>query len=89
MADAERKGLSGYGDMVNIRHVHIKDSVDRKKDFVTLEINLDKSLHWEVRSNARWGQLIIYLENEAQIQEILAIAFASARGCEEGKATNI
>ena len=82
--DEERKGLSGYGDMVNIRHMHIKDSVDRKKDFVTLDINLDKSLHWQVTSNERWSQLTIFLENEAQIQEILAIAFASARGCKEG-----
>ena len=82
--DEERKGLSGYGDMVNIRHNHIKDSVDRKKDFVTLDINLDKSLHWQVTSNERWSQLTIFLENEAQIQEILAIAFASARGCKEG-----
>ena len=82
--DAERTGLSGYGDMVNMRHNHIKDSVDRKKDFVTLDINLDKSLHWQVTSNERWSQLTIFLENEAQIQEILAIAFASARGCKEG-----
>ncbi len=82
--DEERKGLSGYGDMVNMRHNHIKDSVDRKKDFVTLDINLDKSLHWQVTSNERWSQLTIFLENEAQIQEILAIAFASARGCKEG-----
>ena len=82
--DEERKGLSGYGDMVNMRHNHIKDSVDRKKDFVTLDINLDKSLHWQVTSNGRWSQLTIFLENEAQIQEILAIAFASARGCKEG-----
>ncbi len=89
MANDETKGLSGYGDMVTIQHRHISDSVDRKKDFVTLEINLDKSLHWEVRSNARWGQLVVYLENEAQIQEILAIAFASARGCEEGRGTDI
>ena len=81
--DEERKGLSGYGDMVNMRHNHIKDSVDRKKDFVTLDINLDKSLHWQVTSNERWSQLTIFLENEAQIQEILAIAFASARGCKE------
>ena len=82
--DEARKGLSGYGDMVNMRHNHIKDSVDRKKDFVTLDINLDKSLHWQVTSNERWSQLTIFLENEAQIQEILAIAFASARGCKEG-----
>ena len=82
--DEERKGLSGYGDMVNMRHNHIKDSVDRKKDFVTLDINLDKSLHWQVTGNERWSQLTIFLENEAQIQEILAIAFASARGCKEG-----
>ena len=82
--DEERKGLSGYGDIVNMRHNHIKDSVDRKKDFVTLDINLDKSLHWQVTSNERSSQLTIFLENEAQIQEILAIAFASARGCKEG-----
>ena len=82
--DEERKGLRVYGDMVNMRHNHIKDSVDRKKDFVTLDINLDKSLHWQVTSNERWSQLTIFLENEAQIQEILAIAFASARGCKEG-----
>ena len=82
--DEEHKGLSGYGDMVNMRHNHIKDSVDRKKDFVTLDINLDKSLHWQVTSNERWSQLTIFLENEAQIQEILAIAFATARGCKEG-----
>ena len=89
MAKDKAKGLSGYGDVVNMRHVHIKDSVDSKKDFVTLDIKLDKSLHWQVVSNERWSQLIIFLDNEAQIQEILAIAFASARGCKEGKGTNI
>ena len=79
----ETKGLSGYGDVVNMRHNHIKDSVDRKKDFVTLDINIDKSLHWTITSNERWSRLTIFLDNEAQIQEILAIAFASARGCKE------
>ena len=83
MADEKRKGLSGYGDVVNIRHTHIKDSVDKKKDFVTLEVNMDKGLHWQITSNERWSQLTIFLENEAQIQEILAIAFATARGCKE------
>jgi len=79
----ETKGLSGYGDVVNMRHNHIKDSVDRKKDFITLDINIDKSLHWNITSNERWSRLTIFLDNEAQIQEILAIAFASARGCKE------
>ena len=79
----ETKGLSGYGDVVNMRHNHIKDSVDRKKDFVTLDINIDKSLHWNITSNERWSRITIFLDNEAQIQEILAIAFASARGCKE------
>ena len=84
--DEERKGLSGYGDMVNMRHNHIKDSVDRKKDFVTLDINLDKSLHWQVTSNARWSRITLFLHGEgaeAQLQEIMAIAFASARECKE------
>jgi len=66
-----------------MRHNHIKDSVDRKKDFITLDINIDKSLHWNITSNERWSRLTIFLDNEAQIQEILAIAFASARGCKE------
>ena len=79
----ETKGLSGYGDVVNMRHNHIKDSVDRKKDFITLDINIDKSLHWNITSNERWSRLTIFLDNETQIQEILAIAFASARGCKE------
>ena len=84
--DEERKGLSGYGDMVNIRHMHIKDSVDRKKDFVTLDINIDKEIHWNLTSNARWSRITLFLHGktaEAQLQEILAIAFASARGCKE------
>jgi hypothetical protein len=84
--DEERKGLSGYGDMVNMRHMHIKDSVDRKKDFITLDIVIDKSLHWNLTSNDRWSRISIFLhgdDNEAQLQEILAIAFASARGCKE------
>ena len=87
MADAERKGLSGYGDMVNIRHMHIKDSVDRKKDFITLDITLDKEIHWNLTSNNRWSRISMFLHGEgaeAQLQEILAIAFASARGCKEG-----
>ena len=53
MADAEPKGLSGYGDMVNMRHMHIKDSVDREKDFITLDIVIDKELHWNMTSNNR------------------------------------
>ena len=86
MADDKTKGLSGYGDMVNIRHVHIKDSVDRKKDFITLDINIDKEVHWNITSNERWTRLSLFIHGEtaeAQIQEILAIAFASARGCKE------
>ena len=86
MADAERKGLSGYGDMVNMRHMHIKDSVDKEKDFITLDIVIDKELHWNMTSNNRWSRLSIFLHGEtaeAQLQEILAIAFASARGCKE------
>ena len=86
MADAERKGLSGYGDMVNMRHMHIKDSVDREKDFITLDIVIDKELHWNMTSNNRWSRLSIFLHGEgaeAQLQEIMAIAFASARECKE------
>ena len=85
--EPEHKGLSGYGDMVNIRHMHIKDSVDRKKDFITLDINIDKEIHWNITSNNRWSRLSIFLHGEgaeAQLQEIMAIAFASARGCKEG-----
>ena len=84
--EPERKGLSGYGDMVNIRHMHIKDSVDKKKDFITLDITLDKEIHWNLTSNNRWSRISLFLHGEgaeAQIQEILAIAFASARGCKE------
>ena len=86
MANEERKGLSGYGDMVNMRHMHIKDSVDRKKDFITLDIVIDKSLHWNLTSNDRWSRISIFFHGEgaeAQLQEIMAIAFASARGCKE------
>ena len=86
MANEEPKGLSGYGDMVNMRHMHIKDSVDRKKDFITLDIVIDKSLHWNLTSNERWSRLSIFLHGEgavAQLQEIMAIAFASARDCKE------
>ena len=86
MADAERKGLSGYGDMVNMRHMHIKDSVDKEKDFITLDIVIDKELHWNMTSNNRWSRLSIFLHGEgaeAQLQEIMAIAFASARECKE------
>jgi len=86
MADAERKGLSGYGDMVTIRHNHIKDSVSPKDNFITLDINIDKELHWNMTSNARWSRLTLFLHGETaevQLQEILAIAFASARGCKE------
>jgi hypothetical protein len=84
--DEERKGLSGYGDMVNIQHMHIKDSVTKEKGFISLDINMDKSIHWNMTSNARWSRLTIFLhgdDNEAQLQEIMAIAFASARGCKE------
>ena len=86
MADAEPKGLSGYGDMVNMRHMHIKDSVTPEKDFITLDIVIDKSLHWNLTSNDRWSRISIFLHgdnSEAQLQEIMAIAFASARGCKE------
>ena len=86
MANEERKGLSGYGDMVNMRHMHIKDSVDREKDFITLDIVIDKELHWNLTSNDRWSRISIFLHGEgaeAQLQEIMAIAFASARGCKE------
>ena len=48
--DEERKGLSGYGDMVNIRHMHIKDSVAPEKSFISLDINIDKSIHWNMTS---------------------------------------
>ena len=86
MANEERKGLSGYGDMVNIRHMHIKDSVDKKKDFITLDIVVDKEIHWNLTSNNRWSRISIFLHGEgaeAQLQEIMAIAFASARECKE------
>jgi hypothetical protein len=66
--------------------MHIKDSVDKEKDFITLDIVIDKELHWNMTSNNRWSRLSIFLhgdDNEAQLQEILAIAFASARGCKE------
>ena len=84
--DEERKGFSGFGDMIQIQHVHIKDSVDRKKDFITLDINIDKEIHWNITSNNRWSRLSIFIHGEtaeAQLQEILAIAFASGRGCNE------
>ena len=84
--DEERKGFSGFGDMIQIQHVHIKDSVDRKKDFITLDINIDKEIHWNITSNNRWSRLSIFIHGEtaeAQLQEILAIAFASARECKE------
>ena len=86
MADAERIGFSGYGDMVKLHHVHIKDSAKPKDSFITLDINIDKEIHWSITSNARWSRLSIFLHGEtaeAQLQEILAIAFASARGCKE------
>jgi len=66
--------------------MHIKDSVDRKKDFVTLDINIDKEIHWNLTSNARWSRITLFLHGEgaeAQLQEIMAIAFASARECKE------
>ena len=84
--DEERKGFSGFGDMIQIQHVHIKDSVDRKKDFITLDINIDKEGHWNITSNERSTRLSLFIHGETaetQIQEILAIAFASARGCKE------
>ena len=84
--DEERKGFSGFGDMVKIHHVHIKDSAKPKDSFITLDINIDKSLHWSITSNERWSRLSLFLHGEtaeAQHQEILAIAFASARGCKE------
>ena len=84
--DEERKGLSGFGDVVNIRHMHIKDSVSPKDNFISLDINMDKSIHWNMTSNARWSRLTIFLHGEtaeAQLQEIMAIAFASARECKE------
>ena len=86
MSDTERKGFSGYGDMVKIHHVHIKDSVTPEKSFITLDISIDKEIHWSITSNNRWSKLSIFLHGktaEAQLQEILAIAFASARGCKE------
>ena len=86
MANEERKGFSGYGDTVKIHHVHIKDSVAPKKSFITLDIAIDKELHWNITSNERWSRLSIYLHGEtaeAQVQEILALAFASAHGCKE------
>ena len=84
--DEERKGLSGYGDMVKIHHVHIKDSAKPKDSFITLDLTIDKELHWNVTSNNRWSRISVFLHGEgaeAQLQEILAIAFASARGCKE------
>ena len=84
--DEKRKGFSGYGDTVKIHHVHVKDSSKPKDSFITLDINIDKEIHWSITSNARWSRLSIFLHGEtaeAQLQEILAIAFASARGCKE------
>ena len=86
MANEERKGFSGFGDMVKIQHIHIKDSAKPKDSFITLDINIDKEIHWSITSNARWSRLSIFIHGEtaeAQLQEILAIAFASARGCKE------
>ena len=84
--DEKRKGFSGYGDTVKIHHVHIKDSVAPKKSFITLDIAIDKELHWNITSIDRCSILSIYLHletAEAQVQEILALAFASAHGCKE------
>ena len=78
--DEERKGFSGFGDMVKIHHVHIKDSVAPKKSFITLDIAIDEELHWNITSNDRWSKLSIYLHGEtaeAQVQEILALALSS------------
>ena len=84
--DEERKGFSGFGDMVKIHHVHIKDSAKPKDSFITLDINIDEEIHWNITSNDRRSRLSIFLHGEtaeAQLQEILAIAFASARECKE------
>ena len=86
MANEERRGLSGYGDMVTIRHNHINDSVSPKDNFITLDINIDKEIHWNMTSNARWSRITLFLHGEGaetQVQEIMAIAFASTRECKK------
>tara|TARA_R110002020_G_scaffold175905_1_gene367892 strand:- start:467 stop:670 length:204 start_codon:yes stop_codon:yes gene_type:complete len=66
--------------------MHIKDSVSPKDNFITLDINIDKEIHWNITSNARWSRLSLFLHGEgaeAQLQEIMAIAFASTSECQE------
>jgi hypothetical protein len=81
----ETNGLSGFGDVVRIDHIHVPSAT---KDFITLDIKIDKSIQWTISSNERWTQMSLFLHGEtreALLQEIIGIAYESAKGCKENK----
>ena len=86
VAETSRNGLSGFGDVVKIRHVHVPSkSVD---EFITLDIDIDKSIQWNVSSNERWTRISLFIQGkdrEILLQEIIGIAYESAKGCKENR----
>jgi|6_EtaG_2_1085325.scaffolds.fasta_scaffold196421_2 hypothetical protein len=85
----ETNGLSGYGDVVKIHHVHVPSQT--AEDFITLDINIDKSIQWSATSTDRWTQISLFLHGENRetlLQEIIGIAYESARGCKENTRGN-
>ena len=82
----ETNGLSGYGDVVKIHHVHVPSQT--AEDFITLDIDIDKSIQWNITSNERWTRISLFIQGEDReilLQEIIGIAYESAKGCKENK----
>ena len=82
----ETNGLSGYGDVVKIHHVHVPSQT--AEDFITLDIDIDKSIQWNISSNERWTRISLFIQGEDReilLQEIIGIAYESAKGCKENK----
>mgnify|MGYP005997267655 CR=1 FL=1 len=86
VAETSRNGLSGFGDVVKIHHVHVPSkSVD---EFITLDIDIDKSIQWNISSNERWTRISLFIQGkdrEILLQEIIGIAYESAKGCKENR----
>jgi hypothetical protein len=63
--------LDNFGNIVKISQRAITGT---KEDFVTLDIEMHDSVHFQLSSQSRSSTLTIFLDNKAQIKEIIGLA---------------
>ena len=63
--------LDSLGNTIKMIQKEIKGS---RKDFVTLDIEMHSSVHFALNSHSNSSTLTIFLDNKAQVKEIIGLA---------------